>query len=98
MGVKSVCRAIHKRVSSASAGSSRRAKLQSTLAASEKKSGLKLKYVIKNTFSASVVSWIPDMVRKFGINLGTIIVFGFQGASNAGVYFIGFSVFNACSR
>ncbi len=62
---------------------------------SEKKSNIKLKNSIKNTFSASVVSWIPELIRKPGIHLGTIVIFGFQGASLAGIYFIALSVFNA---
>lgn len=61
----------------------------------EKKSEIKLKTAIKNTFSSSVVSWIPELIRRPGMYLGTIVVFGFQGASDAGVYFIGFSVFQA---
>jgi len=63
--------------------------------ASEKKSEIKLKNSIKNTFSASVVNWIPELIRRPGIHLGTIAMFGFQGASLAGIYFIAFSVFNA---
>ena len=62
---------------------------------SEKKSEIKLKDTIRLTFSAGVVTWIPELIMKPGIHLGTIIVFGFQGASQAGVYFIGFSVFYA---
>jgi len=62
---------------------------------SEKKSEIKLKDSIKNTFSASVVNWIPELIRRPGIHLGTIVMFGFQGASLAGIYFIAFSVFNA---
>jgi len=62
---------------------------------SEKKSEKKLMDAIRLTFSAGVVTWIPELIMKPGIHLGTIIIFGFQGASQAGVYFIGFSVFYA---
>jgi len=62
---------------------------------SEKKSEIKLKGSIKNIFSASVVNWIPELIRMPGIHLGTIVMFGVQGAGLAGVYFIAFSVFNA---
>ncbi len=61
----------------------------------ERKSGLKLKEAVKKIFSASVVSWIPELIRKPGTHLGTIIIFGTIGASQAGVYFISFSVANA---
>jgi len=61
----------------------------------ERKSDLKLKDAVKKIFSASVVSWIPELIRKPGTHLGTIIVFGTIGASQAGVYFISFSVFSA---
>ena len=47
---------------------------------------------VKNILNASVVSWIPGLVTTFGIHLGTIVVFGSQGANQAGVYFIAFSV------
>jgi len=62
---------------------------------SEKKSEIKLKDAIRSIFSASVVSWIPELIRKPGMHLGTIVIFGIQGASLAGVYFIAFSVFQA---
>jgi len=62
---------------------------------SEKKSKIKLQSAIRSIFSASVVSWIPELIRRPGMHLGTIVVFGIQGASLAGVYFIAFSVFQA---
>jgi len=62
---------------------------------SKTKSEIKLKDAVRNTFSASFVSWIPEMIRSLGLNLGTIVVFGIQGAMLAGVYFIAFSMANA---
>jgi len=65
------------------------------LKSSEIKSEIKIKTAIRNTFSASVVTWIPDLISRPGFYLGTIIVFGTIGASQAGVYFISFSVAHA---
>ena len=59
------------------------------------KSEIKFKKAIRNTLSASVVTWIPDLVRRPGFYLGSIIVFGTIGASQAGIYFITFAVANA---
>jgi len=47
---------------------------------------------LKNTLTAGTVSWIPAVITTFGSQLGTIVVFGSQGANQAGVYFIAFSI------
>jgi len=65
------------------------------LKSSEKKSEMKIKDAFRYIFSASVVAWIPDLVNRLGFFLGTIIIFGTIGASQAGVYFITFSVATA---
>jgi len=50
---------------------------------------------IRILLPASVASWIPVLIMNFGTHLGTIIVFGSQGASQAGLYFIAFAITNA---
>ena len=50
---------------------------------------------IRRLLPASVVMWIPALVTAFGTHLGTIVVFGSYGASQAGVYFIAFSITTA---
>ncbi len=62
------------------------------LKSSQIKSEIKIKNTIRTIFSASVVTWIPDLINKVGYFLGAIIVFGTIGASQAGVYFITFAV------
>jgi len=62
---------------------------------SKEKSEINVKNAIRNIFSASVVSWIPALITVPGIYLGTIVVFGIEGASQAGIYFIAFSVATA---
>lgn len=52
---------------------------------------------LKNTFSASLASWIPTLITTVGSQLGTVVVFGSKGASHAGIYFIAFSIFTAIS-
>lgn len=46
----------------------------------------------KPIFSASIVSWIPTIIDVGGAQMGTIIVLGFQGSSEAGFYFIAFQI------
>jgi len=58
-------------------------------------SKINLRSSLKNIFNASVVYWIPVLIQRVGIHLGTITVFGTQGASQAGVYFISFSIVGA---
>jgi len=47
--------------------------------------------------AASLASWVPAVVSAIGIQLGPIVVFGTEGAYEAGVYFIAFSVATAVS-
>jgi O-antigen/teichoic acid export membrane protein len=61
------------------------------------KSEVSLRKSFKNILIASVVSWIPALISIIGINLGTLLVFGSHGASEAGVYFISFSLVTAIS-
>jgi O-antigen/teichoic acid export membrane protein len=41
---------------------------------------------------ASVVTWIPSLMDTIGAQIGTIVVLGIQGASQAGFYFIAFQI------
>jgi O-antigen/teichoic acid export membrane protein len=49
----------------------------------------------KNTLVAGIPTWIPALIAIIGMQLGTIIVFGSGGASQAGAYFMAFSIFSA---
>ncbi len=46
----------------------------------------------KNILVASIPFWIPGLITTIGSQLGTIVVFGSRGASQAGVYFIALSI------
>ena len=46
----------------------------------------------KALLKASVASWIPLSIETIGAQLGTIIVLGIQGPSQAGFYFIAFQI------
>ncbi len=59
--------------------------------------GPKFKETAKNILESSTVSWIPALITVVGTQLGTIIVSGSQGAHQAGVFFIAFSIFSALS-
>jgi O-antigen/teichoic acid export membrane protein len=49
----------------------------------------------KNILSAGFPSWLPTSITTIGSQAGTIIVFGSSGSSQAGTYFIAFSIFSA---
>jgi len=42
----------------------------------------------KSILVSSIVYWVPLLITTIGSQLGTIVVFGSQGASHAGVYFL----------
>jgi O-antigen/teichoic acid export membrane protein len=42
----------------------------------------------KSILTSSIVYWIPMLITTIGSQLGTIVVFGSQGANQAGVYFL----------
>ena len=46
----------------------------------------------KTLLRASVASWIPLSIETIGAQLGTIVVLGVQGPSQAGFYFIAFQI------
>ena len=46
----------------------------------------------KEIFFTSVTFWIPTLINTLGSQLGTISVFLAVGSSNAGIYFISFSI------
>jgi O-antigen/teichoic acid export membrane protein len=46
----------------------------------------------KKILLASTVSWIPLLIMTVGSQLGTIVVFGSQGANQAGVYFLALTI------
>jgi len=58
-------------------------------------SQINIRSSLKSIFNASVVNWIPSLIQRVGMHLGTIVVFGTQGANQAGVYFIAFSIVGA---
>ena len=63
----------------------------------KEKSEISFKSSSQSVLTASIATWIPSVIYTVGLHLGTIVVFGFQGASQAGVYFIAFSIVTAIS-
>jgi O-antigen/teichoic acid export membrane protein len=49
----------------------------------------------KSILVASIPSWIPAVMAVVGSNLGTVLVFGIHGSSQAASYFIAISIFYA---
>jgi O-antigen/teichoic acid export membrane protein len=46
---------------------------------------------------ASAAAWLPALIASIGIQLGTVVIYGSSGASQAGIYFIAFSIMTAIS-
>ena len=61
----------------------------------EQKTTVSIFYACKTILHASVASWVPKAIAVLGTRLGTIIVYGIEGASQAGFYFIAYSIFYA---
>ncbi len=65
------------------------------LVQTKKKPNVRIFESMKRLLPASIPMWIPTLITAFGTHLGTIVVFGSQGASQAGVYFIAFAITSA---
>jgi O-antigen/teichoic acid export membrane protein len=61
----------------------------------EQKTTVSLSYACRTIVHASVANWIPKVLAVLGTRLGTIVVFGIEGATQAGFYFIAYSIFYA---
>ncbi|TVP41710.1 oligosaccharide flippase family protein [Candidatus Nitrosocosmicus arcticus] len=46
----------------------------------------------KDIFVSSLANWIPTIIYTIGSHLGTLLVFGAHGSTEAGIYFIAFSL------
>jgi O-antigen/teichoic acid export membrane protein len=62
---------------------------------SQKESNVSLSVACRNILVASIPSWVPKVMSVIGARLGTVVVFGTEGANQAGSYFIATSVFYA---
>ena len=61
----------------------------------QKKSKISLLLACKNILLAGIPSWVPKVMSVIGAQLGTVVVFGAAGASQAGSYFVAFYIFYA---
>jgi O-antigen/teichoic acid export membrane protein len=59
------------------------------------RSSIPLFQVCKSILVASIPSWIPRVMAVVGSHLGTVVVFGAFGPSQAGSYFIAMAIFYA---
>lgn len=50
---------------------------------------------IRQVLAGGMPTWIPALITSFGVQLGTLLVFGWQGASEAGFYYIAYSIYAA---
>ena len=66
--------------------------IMTTFKLSKDKPKVSFNYSFRNIIIASMASWVPGLVSTIGSQLGTIVVFGSQGASQAGLYFVAFSI------
>jgi O-antigen/teichoic acid export membrane protein len=51
-------------------------------------------HACRNIVTAGVARWIPHIITTIGSQLGTIVIFGFQGSDQAGMYFIALIIVN----
>lgn len=58
-------------------------------------SRISLKTSMHDIFVGGLPNWIPNLFTAFGSQLGTVLVFGSHGASQAGFYFLAFSIYSA---
>lgn len=63
-----------------------------TFKTSSVKREVQLGTACKDTLIAGMANWIPGLIATIGSQLGLIVVLGWQGASQAGVYSIAFSI------
>jgi O-antigen/teichoic acid export membrane protein len=56
-----------------------------------------LSHALKNLLTVSMTFWIPSVIATIGFQLGTIVVFGTQGAYQAGLYFVALSIVTGIS-
>jgi O-antigen/teichoic acid export membrane protein len=59
---------------------------------SKDKPKVSFSHSFRNIIIASMASWVPGLINTIGSQLGTIVVFGSQGPSQAGIYFVAFSI------
>lgn len=69
--------------------------LVTTLKPLKQISTVNLYCAFKKILFAGVASWVPLVIAIIGARLGTVIVFGIEGASQAAFYFIAFSIYYA---
>jgi O-antigen/teichoic acid export membrane protein len=50
---------------------------------------------IKQVLVGGMPAWLPAVVTSLGTQLGTLLVFGWQGSSEAGFYYIAYSIYAA---
>jgi len=53
-----------------------------------------IKTLVRPAVSSGMPSWLPGTIASIGSQLGVVVVFGLHGASEAGFYFIAFSIMN----
>ena len=59
-------------------------------------SDMKLDHPLKTVVSASVPYWIPKLIAVLGgVNLGTVVVFGSNGSTEAASFFLANSILSA---
>jgi len=49
---------------------------------------------LRDSMHAGIVSWLPSVVGMLGSQLGILTVFGLQGGSEAGMFYIAYAIFS----
>jgi O-antigen/teichoic acid export membrane protein len=57
----------------------------------------KTRTIFKDILTGGFPYWMPTLITSLGAQLGTVLVFGWQGSAEAGYYFISYSIYSALS-
>jgi stage V sporulation protein B len=55
----------------------------------------RIKPIFRDILLGGFPYWIPTLITSFGAQLGTVLVLGWQGSTQAGFYFIAYSIYSA---
>jgi len=68
--------------------------LANSLESRNEVSTLSLHHGCKKILYAGIVSWLPRVMAVIGSRLGTVVLFAIEGANQAGLYFIAYSIYS----
>jgi O-antigen/teichoic acid export membrane protein len=68
--------------------------LLNTVSVKEVKSTISFTTASKEIVIAGMTNWVPILVSSIGFQLGTVVLFGYKGSSDAAIYFLTLNIVN----